>query len=116
MRLGDQKRPSVQRLIPLSSSSKTKTEPEAIILRSESTSLRVTLGMTPRLAASSMRRASPVVAIQPVQGGSDQPLVGALAAIAVARCRGRFYPSCATSPTGAERPKRSEQGFPEVKV
>lgn len=81
MRLGDQNRPSVQRLMPDSSSSKTKTEPDAIILRSLSTSRRVTLGMTPRRAASSMSSASPVVAIHPVQGGSDQPLVGAVEAM-----------------------------------
>lgn len=72
IRLGLQKNPSVQRLIPLSSSSNTKTEPDVIILRSESTSRRVTLGISPLRAASRMRRASPVVSIQPHQGGSVQ--------------------------------------------
>ena len=41
-----------------------------IILRSESTRRRVTRGMRPRRAASRMMRASPVVSIQPHQGGS----------------------------------------------
>src|SRR5712692_9868062 len=56
--------------MPLSSSSKTKTEPEVIILRSESMRRRVTRGIIPRRAASKMRRASPVVSIQPDQCGS----------------------------------------------
>src|SRR6266404_4401950 len=63
--------------MPLSSSSKTKTDPEVIIFRSESTRRRVTRGIRPRRAASRMRRASPVVSIQPDQGGSvhvvDEP-------------------------------------------
>jgi len=73
MRDGDQMKPSVHRLIPDSSSSNTNTEPEVIILRSESTSLRVTRGMRPRRAASRMSRASPVVSIHPHHGGSGHP-------------------------------------------
>ena len=72
--LGLQTKPSVQRLMPLSPSSKMSTEPDVIILRSESTKRRVTRGMKPRLAASRMSRASPVVSIHPDQGGSVQVL------------------------------------------
>lgn len=74
MRLGLQKKPSVHRLMPLSSSSKTKTEPEVIILRSASTRRRVTRGIIPRRAASRMSSASPVVSMKPVHGGSVQLL------------------------------------------
>ncbi len=70
MREGDQKKPSVQRLMPDSSSSKTKTAPDAIMRRSASTRRRVTRGMRPRRAASRMRSASRVVSIHPHQGGS----------------------------------------------
>lgn len=73
IREGDQTNPSVHLLIPDSSSSNTKTDPDVIILRSESTSRRVTRGMRPRRAASRMSRASPVVSIHPLHGGSGHP-------------------------------------------
>jgi hypothetical protein len=48
MRDADQERPSVQRLIPLSSTLKTKTAPlRTIVARSSSFNLRVMRGMTP---------------------------------------------------------------------
>src|ERR1700722_8094852 len=91
MRLGLQKKPSVHRLMPLSSSSKTKTEPEVIILRSESTRRRVTRGMRPLRAASRMRSASPVVSIHPDQGGSVHVDAGWLVVVWVVDIPARLH-------------------------
>ena len=68
--LGLQTRPSVQRLIPLSCSSKTNTAPLWTIPRSRSINRRVTRGIMPRLAASKTSRASKVVSMYPRNGGS----------------------------------------------
>lgn len=61
IRLGLHRRPSVQRRIPLSFSSKTNTCPLRISLRSSSRSLRLTLGMMPRRTHSKIRSASCVL-------------------------------------------------------
>jgi hypothetical protein len=70
MREGDQRKPSVHLLIPLSSSSKTNTLPLWMSLRSRSASLRVTRGMSRLRAASRIKRASSVVSRNPTHGGS----------------------------------------------
>jgi hypothetical protein len=64
-----QKKLSIQGLISLSTSSKTRTDPEVVIFGSESTKRRI----RPLRVASRMRkRASPVVSIHPDQGGSGE--------------------------------------------
>lgn len=65
---GDQERPSVQRLMPLSSTQNTKTEPLLIMdRRSESFKRRVIRGMMPWRAAMMRRRASVVVSTYPTK-------------------------------------------------
>lgn len=61
MRDCDQAKPSVHRLMPLSSTLKMKTAPLlTIVRRSKSFSLRVTLGIIPRRAACQWMEESPV--------------------------------------------------------
>lgn len=68
IRLGLHSSPSVHLLIPLSRSSKTKTAPLLISLRSSSLSLRLTLGMMPLRTHSKTRRASCVLELRRADG------------------------------------------------